>query len=90
MRGEMEFRRVIIERETLTADQLSPLFSSFLSIRCLFPPRFPVLSSSFAITFIRGNGYVFLGPNASFSYSVLGRANETTRYYYAAADPCKQ
>lgn len=24
------------------------------------------------------------------SYSALGRANETTRYYYATADPCKQ
>lgn len=44
----------------------------------------------FAIPFTHGNGYVFLEPNASFTYSTLGRANETTRYYYAVADPCKQ
>jgi len=86
----MEFRQVIIECEMSMAGELSPLLSSsFSSIGRLFPP----FSTSFLfvhhpsyprkwICFLRTKRFVLL---------FRPRPSEwNDRYYYAAADPCKQ
>lgn len=69
-------------------------FSSFLSV--LFDACFPPYRSP-SSSFCRGNGYVFprkAESRGSFSLILFleprAGANETARYYYAAADPCKQ
>lgn len=75
------------EHEMSMAGQFSPLLaSSLLSIGCLFPQPFTPPT-----VFFPAEMDMFSSDQTPRSRTPpSGRANETTRYYYAAADPSKQ